>query len=486
MIGSYIQCTNLPKSFFALREVVVVALVCNVVPVVPTPTSNFVQKITKSNPMPVVLVGSSHAGSLLRRTVVTLLLGILLASTPTSSTNSSNVTTAPAVISNAPAARKTRRPRAPAAPTRRTGHAHNVNSKRFRFNSLKLPGKKGAAFILSAGAIVNSNSLGAYWNYEWGLPRPVNQPSNIEFVPMQWGGTSNATLQARLNQYVVPYINSGQVKRLFGFNEPDSTAQSNLSPDAAAALWPTLEALGIPLCSPSCVAGLPIGNDNWLDVFMNKTNALNLRVDYVGVHWYAGPSVQGFQHYLSTVYARYNRPILVTEFAVADWSANATKPNQFSQAQILTFMKTVLPWMESQSFVLGYVWFPFPATSLQGGTSALFDQSGNLTYLGLYYQSVNTTNPQGDQTIEVPTPSPTLRPTPLPTTLSPSVRPTLRPTSAPTLPPTSAPSSAPFTTTLAPTSAPTLPSTSAPSPAPFTSAPSSFPPHTMTPSAPPS
>jgi hypothetical protein len=324
-----------------------------------------------------------------------------------------------------------------------------------------LPGKKGAAYVLHAGADQNAFSLikllGAYWNFSWGLQTVPEQPSNVEFVPMQWGGPSVATLKANLNTYVVPYIKSGQVKRLLGFNEPDAATQANLSPNAAIALWPHLEALGIPLCSPSCVVDLPIANDDWLELFMNQVAAKKYRVDYIGLHWYGVPSVTGFQSYLQAVYTQYKRPILITEFAVADWSANATKPTKYTPTQVLNFMKAILPWLEEQSWILGYSWFSYAISSPNGGISALFDQSGNLTNCGLFYQSVTVTNPQGNQTIGT-TPPPTTAPTATPTatpvaTSSPVLTATPVATSPPAAP-TATPASSSPPVTIVPISAP--------------------------------
>src|SRR4029078_4237539 len=66
------------------------------------------------------------------------------------------------------------------------------------------------------------------WWYNWSLSRPSGT-SSIEFVPMVWGhSTVNGT------------IPSGS-KYLLGFNEPNFKAQSNLTPQAAAAAWTALQ-----------------------------------------------------------------------------------------------------------------------------------------------------------------------------------------------------------------------------------------------------
>jgi hypothetical protein len=100
------------------------------------------------------------------------------------------------------------------------------------------------------------------------------------------------------------------------------------------------------------------------------------------------------------VYEAYDRrPLLISEFAVADWGAKSVKGNAHSQASVLKFMKDVLPWMESQNWIAGYAWFSFDENEAVGTSSALFDHEGNLTDLGRFYQSVTNENPFGDQLI---------------------------------------------------------------------------------------
>src|SRR5436190_1067647 len=66
------------------------------------------------------------------------------------------------------------------------------------------------------------------WWYNWSLSRSGGN-TGIEFVPMVWGSsTINGT------------IPTGS-KYLLGFNEPNFKAQSNLTPQAAANAWPTLQ-----------------------------------------------------------------------------------------------------------------------------------------------------------------------------------------------------------------------------------------------------
>jgi hypothetical protein len=57
-----------------------------------------------------------------------------------------------------------------------------------------------------------------------------------------------------------------------------------------------------------------------------------------------------------------------------------------------------------QDWIAGYSWFSFKSSSPAGTSSALFDENGNITTLGRYYASVNTENPNGDQSIEIEAP----------------------------------------------------------------------------------
>ncbi len=282
---------------------------------------------------------------------------------------------------------------------------------------LGLPGKKGIGGAAPTGAKAERNlpilmSLNVYWNYNWWHTRPTEQPDEIEHVPMVWGKTGHwdvDVLQRILDDEVVPYIKRGKVKRLYGFNEPDKEQQSNMPYTKALELWPELEKLGIPLCSPSCAnaEGREGGDDStqgvpgtWMPDFMAEVEKRGYRVDYIGVHWYGDPRPEQFKRKLTRVYEKYGkRPIIITEFAPADWSASSKEDNRWSPAMVLEFMKEALPWLEQQDWIAGYAWFPFSIDDRMG-TSALWDEEGNLTACGRYYASVTTEDSKGDRSIK--------------------------------------------------------------------------------------
>jgi len=268
------------------------------------------------------------------------------------------------------------------------------------------PGKKGAALTLRAlneeGSWIENLpkilKLDPYWNYNWGLNRIGAQPNDIEFVPMVWGGYQSGELQQNLLEQVLPQIENGNVKRLLAFNEPDQPHQANLAVSKALDIWPQLELIGLPLIGPSCARP----EDAWMEEFMSNVTESCHRVDWVGVHWYGAPNFDSFQSTMTRLYETYDRrPLVLTEFAPADWNATSIEEHRYTPAEVLDFMQTALPWMEQQAWIAGYVWYSFDETSPRGTSSALFDLEGQLTPLGRYYASVRNDTPLGDQSIQI-------------------------------------------------------------------------------------
>ena len=269
----------------------------------------------------------------------------------------------------------------------------------FTEEQLRLPTKKGACFTLrepgQSGSYTENmarvQALNVGWNYSWGYGIAPNQPETIEFIPMAWGGFDPDTFLSN----VLPDVNSGKYKRFLGFNEPDGEKQANMTVEKAIQLWPTLERLGIPLGSPAVVDA---ENGEWLEDFMAEVDRLGYRVDYICVHNYPGTSVENFKNKMTNIHNKYNRPIIVTEFAPADWTATTPAQNKHSEAAVLNFMKGVLSWMEETDFIYGYSWFSFSKTSAAGCSSALFNEDGSLTTLGEYYANFTpgSTDPDPD------------------------------------------------------------------------------------------
>lgn len=291
---------------------------------------------------------------------------------------------------------------------------------------LTLPGKKGICFSLPVTPSATRTpeeteamrkehirriaELNVSWNYSWGMMLVDEQPENVEFTPMVFGGKglhgpdAVQKLSEQLATEVTPHVRSGRVKRLLGPNEPDREKHGDLTPEQTLALWPAMEALGVPLCSPSAAnseGGKGLGG-HWMPEFMAEVERRGLRVDYIGVHGYSGPSSKEVKIRLRRIYEKYgNRPLLITEFGVADWKTlDRVSKNRYTQAQVLAYMKDILPWMERQDWIAGYAWFPFRIDSEHGTSSALFDADGKINALGRYYRSITPDNPDGDQSIQ--------------------------------------------------------------------------------------
>lgn len=236
------------------------------------------------------------------------------------------------------------------------------------------------------GNIINSNS---HWYYTWGTTIPTaqeaNMPPNSEFVPMFWGaGNVNST---NINK-LITLKNQGKIKYVLGFNEPDLAEEANMTVDQALNLWPQLESIGLPLVSPA-TSYPSLAADSWFVRFMDGAQARNLRVDYIAVHLYVGGNPGTYIKILQDVYARYGKPIWITEFAVRDDNTGGNPANNiYTPEMILAFMENLLPQLEALPFVFRYAWFN-PSPTMAGlWPCALFNQNGSLTILGDYYKSV--------------------------------------------------------------------------------------------------
>lgn len=109
------------------------------------------------------------------------------------------------------------------------------------------------------------------WYYSWGASDDSQE--NFEFIPMRhnkwWDGWDK----------IGSRTNSSQV---LGYNEPDHTDQSDLSPDYAISEWPNFMKSGLRAGSPAPDA---IRKD-WLTRFLATADSLNYRVDFVATHMY--------------------------------------------------------------------------------------------------------------------------------------------------------------------------------------------------------
>lgn len=246
--------------------------------------------------------------------------------------------------------------------------------------------KRGVAYGFdpaSAPADLAALSPGVTWYYGW-APAPSSsvgtayQTSDVEFVPMIWGGSFDVAT-------VVSQIPDG-AKYLLGFNEPNFTSQANLTPEEAAALWPSVEEVArqknLKIVSPAlnyCGGGC---NETdpfvWFDKFFAACTGC--QVDYLAIHWYAcdRPALAWYVGEMR----KYGRPMWLTEFSCGD---QGVQPVSVQQA----YMTDALDFLENDPDVFRYAWFSGRTTAI--ANVDLLGSGGQLTTLGGDYVSLPAT-----------------------------------------------------------------------------------------------
>ena len=158
------------------------------------------------------------------------------------------------------------------------------------------------------------------WAYDWA----VGSESEVvygQYMPMQWGNILSDT-PAMLRLQPILYARA-DYHAVMGFNEPDLPDQSNISEENAAAMWPRLERMRLPLVGPVPAQR----NGSWRQTYEGLAADQGLRSDYMAVHWYAGcnnGNPSNIINALEAVWTDYNKPIWLTEFSTRDFSGTQT------------------------------------------------------------------------------------------------------------------------------------------------------------------
>jgi hypothetical protein len=221
---------------------------------------------------------------------------------------------------------------------------------------------------------------GASWYYTWSAQPTITPPSGGPgFVPMIWGASSvtGPNLAAA----------KGYGGYLLGFNEPDMSAQSNMSVSQALDLWPQLMATGLTLGSPA-VAVNAATPGSWLDQFMSGARARGYRVDFITLHWYGGDfvtadAVSQLRSYIQAVYDRYHLPIWLTEFALINFSNGTQYPSESQQAAFVTASAQML---DGLPYLQRYAWFGIGASG-SGPSAGLFEPGPVVTPVGTAFEA---------------------------------------------------------------------------------------------------
>ena len=247
----------------------------------------------------------------------------------------------------------------------------------------KKGGKKGyATGLKSAQQAKAVTDLKVKWIYNWTSKRPAGLPEGIEWVPMVFKDNESQFATRAVDEIRADAANKPSA--VLGFNEPEGKDQGNMTVEQALAAWPKLEELNLPLGSPAGVHA----DSPWMQAFMKEALKRKYRIDFITIHWYGGPTASQLLSHVDKIARLYKRPLWITEFCPADWSATKTGKNQHAEKDVLRFIKDALPRLERSSDVERYAWFGTAPGNTPTGCSALCDASGALTKLGEAYAEI--------------------------------------------------------------------------------------------------
>lgn len=207
----------------------------------------------------------------------------------------------------------------------------------------------------SMGSMLEALEPGVTWYYNWGntpgagYENQVIDYDGIEFVPMCWNANYNAD---NIRNYCKAHPNT---KYLLGFNEPNFTAQANMTPQQAAEAWPAVKALadelGLKLVAPALnYSPNPPYTDplKWMDEFVALVGLDAF--DYTAIHNYGGLGVM--QTLAGNFHNKYGKDVWVTEFCYWPGESGTVTP----ETQISSMVET-LNWLESTPWIFRYAWF---------------------------------------------------------------------------------------------------------------------------------
>jgi len=229
------------------------------------------------------------------------------------------------------------------------------------------------------------------WYYTWSS-YSNDQGNNLDFVPLLWGKNDISTWTDAINGKLKPMFQSQAITCVLGFNEPQETAQSNLTAQQAKDLWmtnikPLKDQYGVRLGSPATSGG-PSGK-NWTTEFLQVCGT-DCEVDFVALHYY-GTNATAMIEYITDFHTTFQKPIWVTEWACQDYAGNA----QCTQQQVKDYMNTTQTFMESVDWLERYAWFGALVSNPINGADGLLTGGGKITALGQQY--INETQAQIQQ-----------------------------------------------------------------------------------------
>lgn len=226
---------------------------------------------------------------------------------------------------------------------------------------------------------IESLAKGVSWFYNWGATPPavlsdITDPDkSMAFIPMAWNGNFNET---EIRAYLTKYP---EVKYILGFNEPNFTAQANMTPAQAAELWPRLEKIaddfGLKIVGPALnYSPNPPYTDptTWYDEFFSIYP--EARCDYLALHCYMD-GADGMMSFINKIADRYGKKIWLTEFCA--WedkgiTAETQRNSMVQKVEALELNPVVekYAWFKARG-ATSYPYYPlvkFPSETIPKGT----------------------------------------------------------------------------------------------------------------------
>ncbi|MFZ5940613.1 MAG: glycosyl hydrolase [Bacteroidota bacterium] len=251
--------------------------------------------------------------------------------------------------------------------------------------------KRGVSFNFQNAVDIKVLGKGVSWSYNWAPSfSPLHDTAvdslKMDYCPMAW----NSINEAALREYISSHPDC---RYLLGFNEPNMTSQSDMTPSQAAMEWVKVKGLanelGLKMISPALNYGnLPGYSDPivWLDEFFSLVPLED--VEGIAVHCYM-PGVYSVVSFLEK-FKKYGKPIWLTEFCAWD----GLNENSFTAEGQQQFMSDMINYLESDPDIFRYAWFiprgggsedNFPYMFLLKATS-----QGTLTDLGKIFVGMSS------------------------------------------------------------------------------------------------
>lgn len=206
-------------------------------------------------------------------------------------------------------------------------------------------GKRGLAYNDASLVDCFSGSDQVSWAYNWGSD--ANGLTGFTYIPTLWGNAAVYCDSWESNANSA--ISSGST-HLFSFNEPDLTAQANLSPAAAVEAYKThMNPFSgqAQLCAPAVTNGGGEMGLTWLQNFLDACGD-DCHIDCLNIHWYDAASNTAYfkSHVEQAISMAKGKPVFVSEMGATG-----------SDSDIASFLEEVMPWMDSNDSIAGYAYY---------------------------------------------------------------------------------------------------------------------------------